>query len=75
MWEAQATGHSVCDRFTAHADLLRQSPHTSWHEDVQQMQRDQAEPDMMYSLGPSKIVAQFAEKSVEVVIGLAATTL
>jgi hypothetical protein len=76
LWEAQAQGGSVCDRFTAHADMHRQSPHTSWMEDVQQMQRDQASGmsmDMpMMSLGPSKFVAQFGDKPAMAEIGFSA---
>jgi hypothetical protein len=34
LFEAKADGDFTCDRFTAHADLLRQSPHTSWTEDM-----------------------------------------
>lgn len=72
LWEAEVEGENVCDRFTAHADLLRQSPHTSWAEDVQQMRHDQiGMGEMAYSLGPSKVVAEFGERSVLNEIGFA----
>lgn len=34
LFEARAEGECTCDRFTAHPDLYRQSPHTSWAEDM-----------------------------------------
>jgi hypothetical protein len=40
LFEALAAGDCTCDRFTAHADLLRQQPHTSWTEDMQNADRD-----------------------------------
>lgn len=42
LFEAQAEATKTCDRFTAHADLLRQSPHTTWAEDIQNLAQDQA---------------------------------
>jgi hypothetical protein len=40
LFEAHADGANTCDRFTPHADLFRQQPHTSWTEDMQQAARD-----------------------------------
>src|ERR1700758_4010537 len=42
LFEARADGENVCDRFTAHSDLFRQSPHTSWAEDLQNDAIDEA---------------------------------
>lgn len=33
LFESQADATYTCDKFTAHADLNRQGPHTSWPED------------------------------------------
>lgn len=40
LFEAKADGEFTCDRFTAHSDLLRQSPHSSWPEDIDAAARE-----------------------------------
>lgn len=55
LWESKAEGTKTCDRFTAHADLLRQGPHTSWQEDL---------ADMRNAMGPSIMEANYADNAV-----------
>lgn len=47
LFEAKAEGESTCDRFTAHADMLRQSPHTSWNEDMAEQLGEARGPSIM----------------------------
>ena len=51
LFEARADSDCTCDRFTAHPDLLRQSPHTSWQEDMQNeaLDKQAGMGEMMYS--------------------------
>lgn len=47
LWESKAEGEDTCDRFTAHADMLRQSPHTSWTEDMAEQLGEARGPSIM----------------------------
>jgi hypothetical protein len=49
LFEAQAEGTMVCDRFVAHADLLRQGPHSSWTEDRADQARQASVAEVNYS--------------------------
>lgn len=57
LWEAKADGGATCDRFTAHADLYRQSAHTSWQEDMANEAEDQAR------FGPSVESVDYADNA------------
>jgi hypothetical protein len=61
LWETQANGPFVCDRFTPHADLFRQQPHTSWREDQQDDTR--SEYDKRYDRGPSVTSVDYSDTS------------
>ncbi len=52
LWECAAEGGSTCDRFTAHSDLLRQSPHTSWREDTNAEDQQNQERALRASIAP-----------------------
>jgi hypothetical protein len=56
LFEAKADGNYTCDRFTAHADLLRQGPHTEWQEDMANMQQD--------AMGPSVMESEYSDSSI-----------
>lgn len=56
LFESKADATKTCDRFTAHADLLRQGPNTSWTEDMQNMNQD--------SMGPSVMEVGYSDNSV-----------
>jgi hypothetical protein len=60
LFEAKADGNCTCDRFTAHADLLRQAPHTSFPEDMRNQKLDQQE---MAAYGPSMTMMSYSDKS------------
>lgn len=57
LFEAKAGGNCTCDRFVAHPDLMRQGPHTSWQEDMQNEAQDKA----MY--GPSMTMMSYSDES------------
>jgi hypothetical protein len=57
LFEAKVDGAATCDRFTAHADLYRQSPHTSWQED---MYNDRLDPN---AFGPSVAEVDYSDNS------------
>lgn len=56
LFESKADGDYTCDRFTAHADLLRQGPHTEWQEDMANMHQD--------AMGPSVMESEYSDSSV-----------
>lgn len=64
LFESQADATKTCDRFTAHADMLRQGPHTSWQEDL---------ADMQGAMGPSIMEANYADNAVLNAIQLSAS--
>lgn len=61
LWETQADGEYTCDRFTAHPDLFRQQPHTSWSEDAQDQNRGGY--DRQFDRGPSVMEADYSDQS------------
>lgn len=61
LWETQAEGEFTCDRFTAHPDLFRQQPHTSWREDREDEHRDSY--DKRYDRGPGVMEADYSDQS------------
>lgn len=65
LFESKADATKTCDRFVAHADLLRQGPHTSWTEDMQNMNQD--------SMGSGIMEANYADNSVLNAIQFAST--
>jgi hypothetical protein len=61
LWETQAEGEYTCDRFTAHPDLFRQQPHTSWREDEVDDARDSY--DRRFDRGPGVMSAEYSDTS------------
>lgn len=61
LWETQADGEFTCDRFTAHLDLFRQQPHTSWQEDNEDAARGVEAPRWR---GASVMEADYSDNSI-----------